>query len=74
MAFFELIGTPSLGTHCMALLLRPSNRVQEPIPRSARIQKAPVGALRILAERVGLSLRDQACGSAAVPVEQGPKS
>ena len=27
-----------------------------------------------LAERVGLSLRDQACGFAAAPVEQGPSS
>ena len=32
------------------------------------------GVLFDLAERVGLSLRDQACGCAAAPVEQGPKS
>jgi hypothetical protein len=38
-------------------------------------QKGPQGPhFQFLAERVGLSLRDQACGCAAAPVEQGPKS
>jgi hypothetical protein len=39
-----------------------------------RILNAPKGTICVLAERVGLSLRDRACGFAAAPVEQGSKS
>ncbi len=40
--------------------------------RALENERPHKGAFMFLAERVGLSLRDQACGYAAAPVEQGP--